>query len=146
MALRLATINDLFACSVMMKNFIQSTDYKDLYDVTYAQEFAKTHLTNPNGVTIVIDNDGLQGMLAAIATNHPFIPVVTTTDLCWWVEPEARGNRQGIELIKAYEYWAIEKKKARLVTLASMNNERVDRIYERLGYTKTEHAWTKRIN
>lgn len=129
-----------------MRNFIQSTEYKEYYDEIHARRFAELHLSNPNGVTILSESDGIiTGMVAAIIGPHPFVPIPVATELCWWVEPEARSSRQGLELLKAYEYWAINIKKAKLVCLASMNNERVDRIYERMGYTKTEHAWTKRI-
>jgi hypothetical protein len=61
----------------------------------------------------------------------------------WWVNPEHR-SRKSLALKEAYEFWA-KKVGAKFIQMANMNDEKIERFYQRTGYDLTERAYLKVI-
>jgi GNAT superfamily N-acetyltransferase len=105
-----------------------------------------THLTTATAAAagFIAEQDGQAvGMFGVFSFVHPIIGDVIASELCWWIEPEARGSRIGLELLRAAEDWA----KARAAVWMEMiaPNERVGQFYERLGYARTDVHYLKRL-
>jgi RimJ/RimL family protein N-acetyltransferase len=80
----------------------------------------------------IAEQDGQAvGMFGVFSLEHPITGQRVASELCWWMEPEARGSRVGLELLRAAEGWA--KAAARLD-----GNDRAERargaVLRALGY------------
>jgi len=70
---------------------------------------------------------------------------LVATELAWWISPDHRGGKSGIKLLRHIEtqaksqgikYWS-------MVTMESSAPEMVAKMYERMGYSKSETIYTK---
>lgn len=73
------------------------------------------------------------------ATTHemaPWNPVVVASDLLFYIEPEYRGTVTALMLVKEYRTWASDLgcAEARLSLASGINEERVGRAYDILGF------------
>lgn len=85
------------------------------------------------------------GMLVGFATETPFSYDKIASELAWWVEPEHRGNRKALDLIYAYEAWALKIgcKHVSMSLLPALTD--VSKTYERMGYKQTEISYLKEL-
>lgn len=77
----------------------------------YAERLFMRHhdMMSTNACCLVLDVDGVaQGLLLAMAYEHPFGPVWLAAETVWWIDPAHRG-RAAIAMLDAYEAWAAEK-------------------------------------
>src|SRR4030095_4475300 len=66
------------------------------FDPAYAERLFLTHLLRPDMLCLLLEQDGLaQGVLMAVASEHPFGPVRLARETLWWIEPEYRGLSAG---------------------------------------------------
>lgn len=82
---------------------------------------------------------------AAFATG----PMITTDlvvhdQVGLWVKPSRRGPAIAVNLIKIAEY-EFKRDKSGIVVQHSMAAKPVDALYVRMGYSKTETLFTKRV-
>jgi hypothetical protein len=75
------------------------------------------------------------GCSAAFLFEHPITGQLAASELCWWVDPEARGARARCDG-RAGETWA-RGAGARVFEMIAPN-ERVGAFYERLGFERTD--------
>lgn len=86
---------------------------------------------------VAVDEGSIVGFLwAGYHDLAPWTPVRVASDILFYIVPEKRGTLLGMRLIKAYKQWAFEKECAevRLSIASGINEERVGRMYERLGF------------
>mgnify|MGYP001592233288 FL=1 len=83
------------------------------------------------------------GMFGVFCLTHPITGDEMASELCWWVEPEARGTSAGLKLLKAAEAWAREQGASFLEMIAP--SDRVAALYERLGFERTDIHYLKRL-
>lgn len=117
------------------------------YQFPFAQEFVQRQvsdlLSKENCLTLgLFHEDRLVGVLIGLSTIHPFFNVPFAGELIFWIEPEYRGSKKAIEMIQAYEYWAVNKMNCQMVTMDNQADS-LDVLYEKLGYKKTMHQWSK---
>ncbi len=95
-------------------------------------------------VLAVIENGKILGALGAAYLNDPFMGIMTAFEHFWWVHPEHRNSRIGLDLWHTFEKRAKEKgaKQIVMVHLESMN---LQHIFERRGYKLTEQTFRKEI-
>ena len=146
MSLRLAEPQDYPIVKEMLLKFIESTPYSH-YDVdpTKLDELILGLVALGKEEAIILcatEDDQVVGMLAARATEFLFNRNKIASEMAWWVEPGYR--RHGIELKKAFEYWA-EKIGAKYNSMSSLNTEKVNRYLVRDGYRMTECTFVKEI-
>lgn len=84
---------------------------------------------------------GLVGMIGLFVHPHPFTGQRTATEMFWWIDPEARGP--GMRLLRAAETWARRAGAATLQMVAP--DPAVERFYERVGFTRVETSYTRRL-
>lgn len=99
-----------------------------------------------HGMLAVIDDGGVVGFCAGckapLMGNANYMMGV---ELAWWVNPDHRNGKDAIGLMKFIEkrakdagvhYW-------NMVAMESSDPDRACKIYERLGYQKTERQYMK---
>lgn len=95
-------------------------------------------------VLVSTDNEKVVGVLAAYA----FTPVFTDTriacEVFWYLDPDYRKGPRGLDMMKAYEYWAklVGCQVAQYGWLTS-SPEKMKVLYERTGAKLAEHVYYK---
>jgi GNAT superfamily N-acetyltransferase len=107
------------------------------FDPAYAARLFLAHL-EPHRLAIVLDADGAaQGVLMAVAGEHPFGPVRLARETVWWIEPDYRGSAAP-RMLAAVEAWAHAEGCA-FAGMAGLGAEPdVGRLYLRRGYRVAE--------
>lgn len=100
---------------------------------------------NQYGMVVVAEKDGkICGLVCATTTPSAFSRGLHAIELAYYVLPEHRKSRIWRDLIKTYEDWAREIAKADYATVAFLD-QRVGKLYERLGYRLTEVSYKKEL-
>lgn len=115
------------------------------FDVVYAARLFVAHLQAPRSYCLVHEVSGrAQGVLLAIAYEHPFGPVWLARETVWWIDPAHRG-RAAMAMLDAYEAWAKQQGCA-FAGMAGMGDDPdVARLYLRRGYRRAETHFLKAI-
>ena len=66
-------------------------------------------------------------------------------EILWWVEPDARKTGLGKELLEAFEYWAKNIAQCSIIAVSSLDDESLDKFYNKKGYKLTEKTYMKVI-
>ena len=70
------------------------TTFNFPFDPAYAERLFLAHLVLDR-LCLVLDVDGAaQGVLMAVALDHPFGPVRLARETVWWIEPHHRGPKR----------------------------------------------------
>ncbi len=140
--IREATLEDVPTLVAMGRQFAQSATYRDVVRDNPEQMtvMAQTLITSDVGIMLVLERDGqLNGMIGMICMPHFLSGDVFAGEICWWVNPGHRGD--GLHLMKAAEAWA-QARGAKTIQMIAPN-DRVGRLYERMGYRRTETTYQK---
>lgn len=149
--IKIATLEDLPGVLNVVKNFFDNSPFNGLaeFDPSIASDTAKNIILGPkeNGVVLIYITGGVvKGILAGLAHQMMFSKDKVATELCWWVDEDAR-SKESLDLIEAYEFWA-EKVGCTITTMANLTGEtgeRLDKYYKRRGYTPLETAYGKKV-
>ncbi len=151
MIVRLAINRDLPECLELGRRFTESVYLGELvgYDDESAAALLDNLITNDDGILLVVENDAaLVGMAGAIL--YPFYfnkDHKTGQELFWFIEPEHRHGRLGLELLEAMEGEALAKgaRSFMMVALEEHEPERLAKFYARHGYRATERVFTRTL-
>jgi|SRR6185503_434255 len=138
--MRIATPEDFSTVKEMVMDFIKVSGYNDYADQDVLDALIFNMLAGPQNEKIIILTDG--GFLAGRATQFPFGKHLIASEIAWWVNPDSRGNKEGTQLLEAFEFWAKEKAGCSLITMTSLS-ETIGEIYEKKGYKLYERAYMK---
>jgi GNAT superfamily N-acetyltransferase len=141
--IRQAHQNDRFAMVRMARDFVAAADRPVPFDAAYAERSVIEWVEAADKLALVLEQDGLCGMICAASILSPLIPMRIAIEQVLWVDPRARG-RGVLGLVRAYEGWAKEQE-CEAVTLATIQNKAADRLYQRLGYERAETHFVKGI-
>ena len=145
--IRSATLDDVPAIVEMARKFYATTDYANFAPF---DETAMTHLVAGlvDHVLLVAETDNqLNGMVGLMVSPFVFSPSqLFATEIVWWVEPEARNNGVGIELLRAVEPACKAKgcQSIQMMHLAT-SPKQAGLLYQRLGYKHSETSYFKVI-
>ena len=114
------------------------------FDPAYAERLFVLHL-HPHALCLVLDVGGTaQGVLMAVAGEHPFGPVRMARETAWWIEPDHRGM-SALRMLDIYERWARDEG-CQFTGMAGMGAEPgVGVLYERRGYRAAEMHYIKAL-
>lgn len=142
--IRPAVASDVGRIFEMGARFVASTAYRELLalDRDKTIDTLLGVLESPKGVMLVAAHDErLTGMIGLVLTDHLYSGEPSAYELFWWVEPEARGD--GVRLLRAAE---LEVRKRGAMTCYMISpNERVGKLYDRLGYRRIESSYMRRL-
>ncbi|MBR0962259.1 GNAT family N-acetyltransferase [Bradyrhizobium japonicum] len=122
-----------------------ASGFEVAFETSYAERLFVQHLEMMNGCALVNDIQGrAEGILLAVAHEHPFGPVWLASETAWWIDPEHRGY-SAFAMLDAYEAWA-RGKGCRFAGMAAMGDDPViARLYERRGYVRAETHFLKAV-
>lgn len=127
----------------MGREFVETSPYGQHYRLNQDQSRRTLGWIITNGVVLVAEGtSGLIGMLGAAVTPHLVTGELCGSEFFWWVRPDARGT-VGVRLLRAAEAWAKTAGATSMLMVAP--DERVERLYERLGYSRLEVAYQRRL-
>jgi len=133
---------DFEAILDLSEEFWKSTIYTEKFDRDHTK--AMVEMAHDCGLLAVIDLDEVVGFCAAVKAPILGSPLALgATELAWYVKPDHRGGRKGIELMKFMEDLAAEEGVKYFTMVAMHSSMEVGSIYERLGYKKSETSYTK---
>lgn len=139
--LRLASEEDFDRIVEMARRFHQESPYLDLpFSVDQCRILFDTYLKDPTTVIIIV---GDHGMIIGAKHKPPFSTEIVTSEIAWWVDHEARGSRESIELMKAYTDWSI-RIGATITQMAMLDDVTdLDKFYRRSGFTPAERSYIR---
>ena len=90
---------------------------------------------------------GEGGMLGYVLSEIWMTDVTVGSELFWWVDEDKRSTGLGLKLIKAAEAAAKENGASymAMANIESLNSQRMNTLYTRLGYALTELTWTRKL-
>ncbi len=149
--LKIATWDYLPDILEMCEKFHQNTPFSGIeeYDESRVADIIISIIENPTDkiAIVLVDEGKAVGMVLGVTSTSIFNYGKVATELAWWVNPEYRGKKS-LELMKAYEYWAVNVAKCSVVQMSLLEDENlegVDRIYKRKGYSPVERAYVKKV-
>jgi GNAT superfamily N-acetyltransferase len=150
MTLRLASHNDWDDIKRLCADFHKASPYGDFpVDNDKVEVLIEKLLTDGQHISIILlandDTHGTVGILAATTGEILFNREKLAQEILWWIDPEHRKSRHGLELLKAYEYWAhkIGCTAIQMSSLYDPARHTLDKLYTKRGFTQTEQAYIK---
>jgi GNAT superfamily N-acetyltransferase len=147
--IRVATTEDFAPLLTMGREFYDASGYSDLVGFD-RESLVRTfeQLMQNGGLFVAEVNGEVVGMVGGMV--YPFYfdaDHLTGQEVFWWVMPEHRKGRIGLELLQALEEWAKARgaKSLSMVSLDRLNPEQVARMYSAAGYRASEHTFIKRL-
>lgn len=141
--IREATREDISHLVVMGLHFVRSGEYGDHLDESPDALFETMFrlIEGEDAILLVQGDDKPIGMLGGLIYRHPLSWQTFFSELFWWVEPEHRGH--GLDLPRHAEAWAKTLGATHCIMVSP--NDRVSRLYEKLGYSKLETHYIKEV-
>lgn len=146
MTLKLATPEDLPYILEMAKKFAAVSPYKDYPQSDEKIEELILSLMKDRNKTVLVlymVNDKPVGMIGGMVSEMIFSRDLVASELIWWVDMGFR-SRKTLALKEAYEYWA-KRIGAKYIQMSNLDDQKIERYYERTGYKLTERAYLKVI-
>lgn len=144
--LKIATKDEFNAVYNMALNFIANSPYKR-FPVAYRKvsNLIDELMQDPKSLVLVYLIEGIPvGMIGAKCEELYFSDMVITLEIAWWVDPQYRNGKVGLELMKAYEYWATNVVHADIVQMSLLQeDETLKKLYKRKGYELSEQTFIK---
>lgn len=145
--IRKVTEKDLLDLSFLSKQFAKEAKQNG-YNLSFKQDkFVSSFLAvvnNPNYYYLVaeLDDEPVGFFLGAIYSPM-FSEDIIAAEMFWWVDPDYRGKKVAVQMLKSFEDWA-NKAGASQVNVSDLQGvKNLDKLYERLGYTKSEVTYRK---
>ena len=144
---RPATLADVEAIVLMGERFRSQTTYATTVGKSPESVRALTTrmVTGDDSIVFVAEDPetgDLVGMIAVLLYTHYMSGAKKAIELVWWVDPDQRGAL-GVRLLRDAERWARAHGAEALEMIAP--NPRVERLYDRLGYTPVERMYFRRL-
>ena len=138
--MKIATHEDFSTIYTMAINFLNASPYKDLGDKDNIATLINDLIDSSPTERIIIFSDA--GFIVGAVTPFLFGPHRLATEVAWWVEPDHRGNGEGLKLLEAFEYWAKNVAEAKLISMSSLDKT-AEKYYKKNGYKLYERAYMK---
>jgi GNAT superfamily N-acetyltransferase len=142
-AIRPATMDDLPHILRMGYAFWQQTGATHIpWDVVSVEQLVQRLIEDENSLLLMA---GTVGMTAAIVYPHYWNNAyIVGQEVFWWIDPEYRRTKLGLELFRALEQWAKERAHSfTMIALETSQPERMARFYQASGYKPLEIHFTR---
>jgi Acetyltransferase (GNAT) family len=151
MFLKLIEQQDLERFIFLCNRFFDNSPYSGgNFSYDKVKNLAQQIIDSDKSESIIIllhDGEQAQGFIVGLTSETPFGTDKVALELAWWVEPDHRGSRKSLELMKAYEVWA-RKVNCNIVQMGYIENNsppKLEEIYKRNNYTLQEKGFWKVI-
>ena len=145
--IRKVTEHDLLDLSILSKMFAKEAKQNG-YNLSFKQDkFLNTFLkvvNNPDYYYILAEVDGeTVGFFLGVVFNPMFSDDIIAAEMFWWIDKDHRGHKISIQMLNSFEDWS-KKSGATQVNVSDLQSvKNLDKLYERLGYTKSEVTYRK---
>lgn len=132
--------------AALAKQFYASSRFLRDFDIAKFEAFWAGLIASGAGVIFILQKDDvIAGTIGGLAYAEPYSGELLAQEFFWFVDEAQRG--QGIRLYCRFEEWAREKgcAEVRMGHLADSMPEKVAVFYERVGFTKVETLYAKRL-
>lgn len=144
--IRKATHDDIPRIVEMSDKFYAQTRYVDIAPMAIESAAGLAIIMMKQGVMLLAESESeVVGMVGLFIEPFTFnIAKTMATEIVWWVDPDHQRSGIGAELLAAIEPACRERgaDMIRMMCLAGQS-EAAEAIYTRMGYTPSEHAYTK---
>ncbi len=142
--IRWATKEDVPALLVMAEQFMEEYYSETLpFNAESMTTLLEGLIENPSGFLLVSEHqEKVVGTIGVLAYDHPFTGQACSSELFWWMEPEARGNIDSMRLLRHAEKWVKTNRIPWMHMVAP--NDRLKSFYKRLGYSELETHFYKK--
>lgn len=144
---RVAGLEDMPDIIEMSRQFYNESGYPPhIFSEERVEETLLFLDGQPHVIILALDGDRPCGMLIGVLTQLSFSQLKIAVELAWYLEPDFRGTRKAFDLINAYEHWAknvVQADAVQMVSLTSLNPDKLQKLYERRGYQKMEETYVK---
>lgn len=143
--IREAEVRDFPAILDLSREFWTHTMFSEPFEAEHTQKMVEMAYDHELLAVLEVD-DHIVGFVAGISS---FLLGSTQakcgTELAWWVKPAHRGGRNGIALLNFIEQLAARNgiKYWTMVSMESSMPEQVGKMYEKMGYARSETSYTK---
>jgi len=147
--LRLASLDDIPYLMGLAKTLYDTSGWEDIpVDYTKGQAvFEKFIIEGQKEALVLISHDKGKavGVLAAYAFTPIFSNSKVAVECLWYLEPEYRGRR-GLDMKKAYEYWAkLVGAEFCQYGVLSTSPDGLEKLYQREGMKFSEKVYIKKL-
>lgn len=145
--IRKAVESDIPVCVEMTRDFCKINGYQDHipFDEETVKEWMAVGIQQGMLSVAVKDNEVVGFVLGVISPSIVNKDILVGCELAWWMQPKHRGGRLGIQLLKHIEVSAKENgaKIWSMMCLEALEPDKVERMYMKLGYKKSERTSIK---
>lgn len=146
--LRMARLNDIPELLEMGKRLVNEGPMKKIgFQESKARRMLEQAIIAPDNEWLALvshKEDKPVGVLVAYCMQPVFSDEKVAVECFWWLEPDHRSGRRGLDMMEAYEYWAklIGCKVVQYGWLIS-SPEKMKLLYDRIGAEKSEEVYYK---
>ena len=146
-SIREATEADTQDIMRMGRAFFARTAYADIgFDEESVLDLVAKLIGSPEGLLLIAENPHPVGMIGAL--RYPFYMNrhhITSQELFWWVDEDARASGAGLALVEALEQWVGSSgtHSLQMMCLESIEPERMSALYRRRRYRPAERTFMK---
>ena len=119
------------------------------YDPSKCGRLVYNYMTNPDTHFAYVGTfDGaLNSVLLGSIGEHYFGTDLIASDTLWYVSPQSRGSRVGLQLLRAFEKWAKERGAAEIYMGISsgLSADKTGAMLEKLGYDVVGGNYKQRV-
>ena len=142
--IRQATEEDILDILVLGKQFIKESGYT--WDKNKTHDTIASLLASPLGTVLVWQEAGeIVGALMGIITNPFLSHNKEAYEIAWFVDPDFRGKKGSLYLLKEFEDWARSEQCDAIVMGDIVAVSNLCKLYERRGYKPVERLYKKEI-
>jgi len=96
------------------------------------------YITNPDTCFAYVgtSNNALNGVFLGSIGEHYFGTDLIASDTLWYVSPQSRGSRVGLQLLRTFEKWAKDRNAAEIYVGVSsgLKTDKTGTMLQKLGY------------
>ena len=128
----------------------QESVYRDFdYNPNKCGRMVYRYMTNPDThfAYVGTHNDTLNSILLGSIGEHYFGTDLIASDTLWYVSPQSRGSRVGLQLLRAFEKWAKERDAAEIYVGVSsgLSADKTGAMLQKLGYDVVGGNYKRRV-
>jgi GNAT superfamily N-acetyltransferase len=139
MSIRLMEPKDLPAVIALGSQMHQESVYSKFdFDENKLGRLLYNHIINPKTLFAYVGSSkgALTGVFLGSIGEHYFGTDLIASDTLWYVSPQSRGSRVGLQLLRAFENWAKERDAAEIYVGVSsgLSADKTGTMLQKLGY------------
>lgn len=119
------------------------------YDPNKCGRLIYNFMTNPDTrfAYVGTSNDALNSVFLGSIDEHYFGTDLIASDTLWYVSPQSRGSRVGLQLLRAFEKWAKNANAAEIYVGVSsgLSADKTGTMLQKLGYDVVGGNYKQRV-